>query len=548
MNNRQEKKRQDGFLIQGSIYAASGIISSIIGLMYRLPLTRIIGDEGNGYYSAAFNIYTIILLLSSYSLPLAVSKMVSARVATGNYKNADRILKASLGYATLAGGLGCAVIFLGADWFAQSFLHIPEAAYPMRALAPTVWIVSYLGVCRGYWQGHSTMVPTALSQIIEQIVNALVSVGAAWMLIRFATDRQYTDRISRAFGAMGGTIGTGSGALAALAVFIILFMMKRKQLKERYKEDTSEHIETFREITKALIMTVVPVILSTAIYNVCSILDNAFFGHSMFALGLQDHTAADYGIYTTKYKILINVPVMVANSVATSLIPALSRANSIGDQKKVHENISSVIRFSMIVAIPSAVGLAVVADPLIPLMFGKSDRAVVMMHAGCAAVVFYSLSTVTNAILQGTSHMRIPVRHALMSVMIHTVILVCLLRVVKLGIFGVVMADMCFALCMCVLNGISLSKLLHHRQEYRRTFLMPLGCALIMGIITWAVKQTVMSSVGSRSLSILISVPSAVMVYAFLLLRSGTITAEELKSFPKGTSLIRAARRFRILR
>ena len=542
------KNRHDGFLIQGSIYAASGIISSIIGLMYRLPLTRIIGDEGNGYYSAAFNIYTIILLLSSYSLPLAVSKMVSARIATGNYRNAGRILKASLVYATLAGGLGCAVIFFGADWFAQSFLHIPEAAYPMRALAPTVWIVSYLGVCRGYWQGHSTMVPTALSQVVEQIVNALVSVGAAWILIRFASEKHYTDQISRAWGAMGGTIGTGSGAFAALMVFLILFFLRRDRLKTALREDTSGHIETFGEITKALILTVVPVILSTAIYNICSILDNAFYGHSMFALGLQDHTAADYGIYTTKYKILINVPVMVANSVATSLIPALSRANSAGDMKKVHENISSVIRFSMIVAIPSAVGLAVVADPLIPLMFGPSDRAVVMMHAGCAAVAFYSLSTVTNAILQGTSHMRIPVEHALMSVGIHTVILVFLLRVAKIGIFGVVMADMCFSFSMCVLNGISLSKLLHHRQEYRRTFLMPLVCALIMGAATLAVKKGMMTAVGSRSLCILVSVPFAVAVYAFLLIRSGTITEEELKHFPKGNSLIRAARRFRILR
>ena len=239
---------------------------------------------------------------------------------------------------------------------------------------------------------------------------------------------------------------------------------------------------------------------------------------------------------------------MVANSVATSLIPALSRANSAGDLKKVHENISSVIRFSMIVAIPSAVGLAVVADPLIPLMFGRSDRAVVMMHAGCAAVIFYSLSTVTNAILQGTSHMRIPVRHALMSVVIHTGILVFLLRVAKIGIFGVVMADMCFALSMCVLNGISLSKLLHHRQEYRRTFVMPLCCALVMGAAVWAVKTGLMKALESRSLCILISIPFAVAVYAFLLIRSGTITEEELKHFPKGTSLIRAARRFRILR
>lgn len=545
---QKPERKNSGFLVQGSIYAASGIISSIIGLMYRLPLTRIIGDEGNGYYSAAFNVYTIILLLSSYSLPLAVSKMVSARVATKNYKNADRILKASLGYATLVGFIGCAVIFSCADWFAGSFLHIPEAAYPLRALAPTVWIVSYLGVCRGYWQGHSTMVPTALSQVIEQIVNALVSVGAAWFLIRLSAEREVPDRIRRAFGAMGGTIGTGAGAFAALAVFLILFIVRKKELQRRHQDDCTVHVESFGEITKTLIMTVVPVILSTAIYNMGSILDNAFYGHSMFIRGLQEQTAADYGIYTTKYKILINVPVMVANSVATSLIPALSHANSAGDEKRVHESISSVIRFAMIVAIPSAVGLAAVADPLIPLMFGKSDRAVVMMHFGCAAVVFYSLSTVTNAILQGTSHMRVPVRHALMSVLIHIAVLLFLLHVVKTGIFGVVLADMCFAFSMCVLNGLSLKKLLNHRQEFRRTFFMPLFCALVMGALTEIIKHAVLKAAGSRLLGIGISVASAVIIYAFLLIRTGTITEEELKNFPKGKSLIRAARRLRILK
>ena len=174
------KRKGSGFMVQGAIYAASGIISSFIGLLYRLPLTRIIGDEGNGYYSAAFNIYTIILLLSSYSLPLAVSKMVSARIAKGGYRNARRILTASLVYATVVGGIGCTVIWTCADWFANHFLHIPMASLPMRALAPTVWIVSYLGVLRGYWQGHSTMVPTALSQVVEQIVNAVVSVSG-WL-------------------------------------------------------------------------------------------------------------------------------------------------------------------------------------------------------------------------------------------------------------------------------------------------------------------------------------------------------------------------------
>ena len=217
MKQRQTKKRKNstsGFLVQGSIYALSGIISSLIGLLYRLPLTRIIGDEGNGYYSAAFNVYTIILLLSSYSLPLAVSKLISARVGSKHYRDAYRILKAALVYATVVGALGCFLIFSGAGWFAETLLRIPEAKYPLRALAPTVWIVSYLGVCRGYWQGQSTMVPTALSQIAEQIVNALVSVGAAWFLLQYALRHQMPESKSAALGAMGGTIGTGAGAVS----------------------------------------------------------------------------------------------------------------------------------------------------------------------------------------------------------------------------------------------------------------------------------------------------------------------------------------------
>ena len=535
------------FIIQGSILAASGIISSLIGLMYRLPLTRIIGDQGNGYYSAAYNIYTIILLLSSYSLPLAVSKMVSARVGNREYKNALRILKASLGYATIVGGTGFLVIWLGAGWFAESFLHIPEAAYPLMALAPTVWIVSYLGVVRGYFQGHSTMVPTALSQIIEQIINALVSVGAAWGLLHLAVRKGLGVQLSRAYGAMGGTIGTGAGSAAALITMLIILSVFMKRTRVRLKEDKTEHMESYAEITKILIMTVVPVILSTAIYNMSSILDNAIFGQSMFALGLQEQTAADYGIYSAKYKLLINVPIMVANSLSSSLIPALSRANAARDRGQVEAGISNAIRFAMIIAIPSAVGLAVMADPIISLLFGESGRAVFMMHVGAAGVIFYSLSTVSNAILQGTSHMRIPVRHALMSMILHVGILLFLLLVLKTGIYGVVISDMCFALSMCVLNGLSIRKLMTYRQEVRRTFVGPAFCAAVMGVVTWAAMTFLKRATGKVILFTLLPIMLAVAVYGSLLIKSGCVTENELVYFPKGRKLIRLARKLKLL-
>lgn len=542
----KKKSGNSSFIIQGSILAASGIISSLIGLMYRLPLTRIIGDEGNGYYSAAYNIYTIILLLSSYSLPLAVSKMVSARIGSGNFRNAKRILKASLCYAFIVGGTGCLIIWFGAGWFADSFLHIPRAAYPLKALAPTVLIVSVLGVLRGYFQGHSTMVPTALSQVVEQIINAVVSVGAAWFLLRKAMKAELGEETARAYGAMGGTIGTGAGAFAALLVMLLLFkLFMTKQKKQMLSEQ--ENLESYGEITRILFMTAVPVILSTAIYNMGNILDNAIFGQIMFALGEQSHTASDYGIFAAKYKLLINVPIMVANSLASSLIPALSRANAARDRGQVNSGVANAIRFAMIVAIPAAVGLAVMAEPIITLLFGESQRAVLMMRVGAAGVIFYSLSTVTNAILQGTSHMKVPVRHALISMALHAVLLVFLLRIVRTGIFGVVIADMFFALCMCILNANSIRRYLTYRQEFRRTFFGPLFCALIMGVCTFASMNLFRLLHCGRLIYTVIPIAIACAVYAVMLIVSGSITEYELTFFPKGKKIIRLARRLHLI-
>ena len=543
----ENNKGNSGFLLQGAILAASGIISSLIGLMYRLPLTRIIGDEGNGYYSAAYNVYTIILLLSSYSLPLAVSKMVSARIGRNSPRNAKRILNASLGYATLVGGAGFLIIWFGAGWFADSFLKMHFAMLPLRALAPTVWIVSYLGVLRGYYQGHSTMVPTALSQIIEQIVNALVSVGAAFLLVRFALRSGLTGPSVRSMGAMGGTIGTGAGALSALIMFLALYALTAKKRKKALAEDKTFHVESYSEITQVLFMTVVPVILSTAIYNMSGILDSAIFGHAMAWAGLMHRTAADYGIYTAKYKLLINVPVSIANSMSSSLIPALSRAHAARDRKQVDSSISMAVRFAMIVAIPSAVGMAVMAGPIIDLLFGPSPKAVEMMRFGAWGVIFYSLSTVTNAVLQGTSHMRVPVRHALLSMAIHVVILGALLTVFRMGIFGVVAADMAFALCMCILNARSIKNLLTYRQEWRRTFLLPAFCAAVMGLVTFCVKELLRHTVRIRLAGTVLPILAAIAVYAVLLVRTGCLNESELRRFPKGASLVRLFKKLHLL-
>ena len=208
------KKSGGNFVIQGSILAAAGIVVRLIGLIYRIPLIAIIGDEGNGYYTSAFSIYSILLIVSSYSLPTAVSKLVSARIARGQYCNSRRILKASMIYAAGVGGIAAGALWMGADFFAGA-MKMPYSSFALRTLAPTVWVMAFLGVLRGYFQGTGTMVPTAISQILEQIVNAAVSIGAAWILFREGHKADLVfgnDSLAYSYGAGGGTIGTGAGA------------------------------------------------------------------------------------------------------------------------------------------------------------------------------------------------------------------------------------------------------------------------------------------------------------------------------------------------
>ena len=206
-------------MMQGAILGVSSIIVRMIGILYRVPLNNILGEKGVAYYGMAFEVYSFLLLLSSYSLPLAVSKMVSKRVTLREYKNTRRIFGFALGFAVCIGLVAFAVTYFGSDFFAR-LLNFPQSAIALRTLSFGLIIMSVLGVMRGYFQGLGTMVPTALSNILEQIVNAAVSLIAASAFYKaalVATTHKYSfPNVPEAMGASGGTLGTVCGAGSAL--------------------------------------------------------------------------------------------------------------------------------------------------------------------------------------------------------------------------------------------------------------------------------------------------------------------------------------------
>ena len=538
--------------MQGSILAIASIVSRIIGLLYRSPLTAIIGDLGNDYYSTAFEIYSLLLLISSMSLPLAVSKMVSARVSQGRIRDAYRVFKASLGFAVCSGLTAGLIVFFFADYFA-AFLKTPFCVFALRVLAPTLFIVAILGVIRGFFQGLGTMMPSAVSQIVEQIINAIVSVGAAWYLFGYGAKVGAvlgdTEEYSAAYGAAGGTLGTGAGALAGLLFVLFVFMVYKRVLKRKIRRQRTASKESYRSILRVLIWTVVPVLLSTTLYNLSAIVDQAIFKNIATLQGYSEgqiHTF--WGVFGGKYRVLVNVPISIASAVVSASVPAITASFSCKDMKGVQKKTSNAIHYSMVIAFPCAVGLGVLASPVMQLLFNDSTPlAAHMLQVGVVSVVFYSLSTLSNGILQGINRMKIPVTNAAIALALQAGLLVGLMYFADLNIFAVIWANTFFALLMCLLNGYGIYRHLGFRQEIKKTFLIPALSAGIMGVVVYVIYMVLQMTLKINAISTVVSIGVGAAAYFVLMLVLKGMDEDDLLSFPGGRKLIALGERLHLL-
>ena len=546
-------KSNTNFLVQGSILAMASIISRVIGLIYRIPLTAIIGNKGNDYYGCAFEIYNILLIISSYSLPLAVSKLISADISLGRKKNAYRVLKCALIFGLTTGTIAAGILFFGAEYITGTIMKTPYSIFAVKILVPILVVVAVLGVMRGFFQGLGTMMPSAISQILEQIANAIVSVWAAYVLFQYGTKvgniLGNPENYAAAYGAAGGTLGTGVGAVVALLFVSFVLLTYLKVFKRQMKRDRRANVDSYSYLFKILVITIVPVLLSTTIYNCNAILDQAIFKNIANIQGYTANEISEWnGIYTGKYKTLINVPISIASSLAASSVPALTAAYTSGDKDGVRSQINTAIRFIMVVAFPCAVGMGVLASPILQLLFhDSSELAAGMLQVGAMSIVFFSLSTLSNGLLQGINRMKEPVKNASIALVLHIGVLVALMFVLKLNIFAVVFANAFFGFMMCILNAYSVKKYSGYKQEFKRTFLIPGISAVVMGVVVFLVYKLILYVFRINSIATLISILFGVVTYAVFLLLLKGLTEEEIRKFPKGASLVRLAKKMHLL-
>lgn len=545
--NSKNKDASGGFLKQGSILAATSILVRMIGLVYRIPMANIIGDEGNGIYSAAFEIYNILLIISSYAMPMAVSKMVSAKCVNRKYKEAYRIFRYSMVFSMCSGGAAALFVFFGADWLEQNFFeNYIGIAIPLRVLAPTIFMVAVMGTLRGLFQGRKTMLPTAVSQVMEQIVNAVVSVAAAWFLLRA---HSASDKFS-AWGAAGGTMGTCLGAATALLILLFIYAIYRPVMKKQQRRDRASQEESLGAVYKLIFMTVIPIILSQTVYQLSGIIDvslmNGVLGGKDFA---SEQISTWQGIYSTKYRTLVSVPIAVSTAIASAMIPNLVVSYVSGDQEKVHHKVTMAVKFNMIIAFPSAVGMAVLAVPIIRVLFPSTDYVMgsMMMLLGSSCIIFYALSTVTSGVLQSVDQMRLPIYHSLASLLVHIVLVWVLMQFTTLGVYALVIGNVTYPLLVCWLNGRSVRKYLDYKQEVTRSFCVPFLASVAMGILTYLVFIGVHMVTHSQLISMVPAIAVAILIYFVLVLKLKGLNREELYEFPMGRRLSIVADKLHLL-
>lgn len=540
------KKENNNTLVKNATFLmVAALISKIIGMLYKSPLTTLIGRESFACFQFAQNAYFILLMIASFSIPQAVSKIMSERIAFKRYRDAQRVFKGALLYAVIAGGIAALVCIFGASILVPD--NMANARLALQMLAPTIFVSGILGVFRGYFQAYRNMLPTSISQILEQIAVATVALLASGFMVRhFANAGE--DTLQR-WSAAGATMGTGAGVCTAFLFMLFVYRVNHKTIAKKIKNDRVSVNESYRSIMKIILLIAAPIILSAFIYNVNAYINGVMYtsilGWKGVPNSLVKQNYAEYGFFMT----LINIPLTLASTAPTSMMPEVSAQYAIGDLEETKRKIDQATWIAMLISIPASVGLAVLAQPVTRLIFPSTEGvAGQLMVIGVITVILNSTSNISNGVLQAIGKANIPMINAAISLGVDIVFLALVLVFTNMGIYAVVLAMVVYALVMCVLNDRALKKYLGYKNPWRSAYFVPILASIPMGIVAVVVYKLVYVVIGSNFISLIPSIALAMVVYFVGYLVVAKPKKEDLAALPGGTRLAQAAQKLKILK
>ena len=532
--------RADTFVKQVGILAVAGILVRALGFAYRVPLTALIGDEGNGIYGASYTLYMFFLVVSSAGFPAAISKMVSERMARQEYHNAHEVFRTCLVLVGFLGLLGGSMLFFGANLF----MMITEAEdyalyYSIVVLSPLVFIVAIASVFRGYFQGMSIVTPTSVSQLVEQMFNAVFTVVLAIVFLNMSSG-------DPGWGAVGASSAKGIGAITGLATLIFLYFVCAPSIKRRIRNSADVPRESQRSIAKKAMLTAFPMIVGTAVFSITAIIDATMIIDILTDIGWEEEEALKaFGMMAGKYLPLTTLPVVVSTSIATAAMPSVAASASRGDRRGTNRKINKALRMSILFSIPAAVGIGVMADQILLLLFPSYPEGGELLRIGAVSIVFLSLTQISTGMLHANSYVRIPMYAALIGAVVKVILNFILIPIPNINVVGAIISTV---VCYAITASIGLFMLM--RKMGRgvgidwEMFLKPALASVVMGLVCFSVYHIIyftfvgfMGGLWANAVSLGIAVVLSVVVYVLYISMIGGLSEEELGVMPGGSRI-----------
>ena len=531
--------KKQSFLGGAAILASAVAIVKLIGFFYKVPLNNILGEVGKTYFQTAYEIYNVLLTISTAGLPLAISKMTSQAHAQGRENQKRKIFRTAIWLFFALGLLGSLLMFFGAEQLA-GFQNNDMAAQPIRALAPAVFCVCLLACMRGYTQGQGNMKPTAISQVLEALCKVGIGLPLAWYILKLAQGMEHV--------AAGAILGVTIGTILSMC-FLIYYL-----LRHRNRTESADLPDGSGDIMRQILSIGIPITLSNCAMSIITVIDTKIIlGRLQMGLGLTEVAASALKGQYSYAMDMLNMVSSFVYPVTMSLIPFAAAALAKKDYSGANRTISAAFRIIALLALPAGIGLSVLSTPImiliLPAQYEGALAAGPHLQVLGIATIFVCLMILTNAILQTYGKERLPIITVIIGGLVKIAMNYVLVGNPDINIHGAPISTLCCYMVIVGLNLFFVWKYSPEKPRYMQLFVKPIIASLLMGVSAWAAHGFVFrflsaahSVYGANALATMLGIFAGVIVYGVLVILLRILRAEDLRAVPKGEKLIRLLR------
>lgn len=536
------EKSSNKFLKGAAILGIAGIIVKVMGVFFRIPVTLWIGADGMSYYNSVYPIYTFFLILSTAGIPVAISRMVSERIAKNNYQGAHKVFNISVYLLAAIGLASFLLVYIGAGFIEKSILHNEGTIYSIQAIAPSLLLVPIMAAYRGYFQGRQIMGPTAISQLFEQLFR--VGIGLILCRVLMSTGNQ--------FAASGAIFGCTAGAAIGLIVIILIYFLHRKNIKKQIEKNKEYYVkEHTRDIIKKILVIAIPITIGACILPLVNAIDSMMVMPRLQATGWTvEESRHLWGLLGGYVSSLVGMPQVFVQAIVMSLVPAIAASYALRDQIQVQENTKFALRAAMLIGTPCAAGMFALSWPVMKLLYfapqraGEVDEAAPLLALMSISIIFLSIMQTLTGALQGIDKQMIPVKNLLIGAVAKVIVTFILVGIPFINVKGAPIGTIVCYIVASVLNIKDVQKYSGVKFDPVLTYLRPFAASAGMGIIAYAFYKLLFLITGVNSFSCVIAVGIGVLSYVVLIFMLKAITIDELKKLPKGDKLAKIASKF----